>query len=307
MKNPASNIKLTPLDDLFKTDKDRAEDHLEKIVLIPLSELHTFENHPFKVQDDDKMAETVDSVKQNGVLVPGIVRPHSDGGYEIVSGHRRKRACEIAGLSDMPVIVRNMDDDTAMILVVDSNLQRENLLPSEKAFAYKMKLEAIKRQAGRPSKENPRQTVGNLESADILGKDTGESGRQVQRYIRLTELITPILEMADRKEIPFNAAVEISYLNVQQQTELIDVMEKEQCPPSLSQAQHMKKFSLEGKLNYDVIDAIMSGQKEPPIKITLKEEKLRKYFPKGYTAEQIEQKIFKILDSWHKKQMEQQR
>lgn len=303
MKSSAKNISLTSYDDLFQTDESRSE---EKIIRIPLTELHQFANHPYKVQDDDKMAETMESVRQNGVLMPAIVRPRDGGGYEIISGHRRKRASELAGISDMPVIIRDIDDDTAMILVVDSNLQRENLLPSEKAFAYQMKLEAIKRQAGRPTKENSRQIVGNLESADILGKDTGESGRQVQRFIRLTELITPILEMVDKKEIAFNAAVEISFLNVQQQTGLIDVMEKEQCPPALSQAQQMKKFSLEGKLTYDMIDAIMSGQKESPIKITLKEEKLRKYFPKGYTAEQIEQKIFKLLDNWYKKQMEQQ-
>lgn len=306
MKNPASNIKLTPLDDLFKTDEGRAE---EKIIRASLTDLYVFTsqygNNPYQVRDDEDMADLTESIRRIGVQEPAIVRPRENGGYEIISGHRRKHGSELAGLNDMPIIVRNYTDDEAIIIIVDSNLKRENVLPSEKAFAYKMKLEAIKRQAGRP-KENSRQFVGNLESADLVGKDSGESGRQVQRYIRLTELTAPILEMVDKGEIAFNAAVEISFLNVQQQTDLIDIMEKEQCPPSVSQAQRMKKLGAEDKLTYDMIDLIMSQQKETPIKVTLKEDKLRKYFPKSYTVAQIEEKIFKILDNWHKKQIEQQ-
>lgn len=306
MERPVSKIKLISYDDLFKTDENRAE---EKIVRVPLDDLHSFTcqygTNPYQVRDDEDMAELAESIKRIGVQEPAIVRPRAEGGFEIISGHRRKHGSELAGLNDMPVIVRNYSDDEAIIIIVDSNLKRENVLPSEKAFAYKMKLDAIKRQAGRP-KDNSRQFVGNLESADIVGMGTGESGRQVQRYIRLTELIDPILEMVDKGEIAFNAAVEVSYLSAEQQVDLIDIIEKEQCPPSISQAQKMKKLSAENKLTYDVMDVIMSEQKEPPIKIVLKEDKLRKYFPQSYSAAQIEQKIFKILDSWYKKQLEQQ-
>ncbi len=311
MKSPAGKIKMTSFDDLFKTDETRNEEQTEKIIRIPLEQLHAFKNHPYKVKDDEKMDETVESIKQNGVLIPAIVRPRDEGGYEIISGHRRKRASEIAGLSDMPVIIRDMDDDVATILLVDSNIQREDLLPSEKAFAYKMKLEAMKRQAGRPSKENFVQVGQNFEvvnSRNELAVQTGESSVQIQRYIRLTELIPPLIDMVDKKEMAFNSAVEISYLDKEHQNDLIDVMKKEDKPPSIAQAQKMKKYSMEGKLNYDMIDAIMLEHKEESFKITIKEDKLRKYFPKNYTAEECEQALFKILDNWYrKKQQEMQR
>lgn len=306
MASPVSKIKMTSYDDLFKNDEERCT---EEIKPIPLSELKPFEEQPFKVLMDESMDELVDSIKQNGVLTPIVARPHKDGGYEILSGHRRVKACEIAGITVIPVVIKNLDDDTATILLVDSNLQRENILPSEKAFAYQLKLEAMKRKAGRPSKENSDQIGYNLsgqKSIDVIAENSNDSRNQIQRYIRLTNLVDPLLEMVDEKKIAFNAAVEVSYLNAEQQADLLDIMEKEQCPPSISQAQKMKKLSAEDKLTYDVLDVIMSEQKDPPIKIVLKEDKLRKYFPKSYTAEQIEQKIFRILDSWHKKQMEQQ-
>lgn len=306
MASPVSRIKLTSYDDLFKNDEERS---MEEIRPVPLSMLKPFEEQPFKVLMDESMDELVDSIKQNGVLTPVVARPHREGGYEILSGHRRAKACELAGISEVPVIIKNLDDDTATILLVDSNLQRENILPSEKAFAYQLKLAAMKRKAGRPPKENGDQIGHHLsgeKSVDIIAEYSNDSRNQIQRYIRLTNLSEPLLKMVDEKQIPFNAAVEVSYLSAEQQTDLMDIMEKEQCPPSISQAQKMKKLSAENKLTYDVMDVIMSDQKEPPIKIVLKEDKLRKYFPKGYSAAQIEQKIFKILDSWHKKQIEQQ-
>lgn len=295
---------LTSYDDIFKNDEGR---NTEEIKPVSIAELKPFESQPFKVLLDESMDELVDSIKQSGVLSPIIVRPHKDGGYEILSGHRRVKACELAGVDKVPAVVKDLDDDTATILLVDSNLQRENILPSEKAFAYQMKLEAMKRKAGRPSKENPRQIVGNLESADILGQDTGESGRQIQRYIRLTNLITPILDMVDNKQLAMNAAVEISYLGSKEQSELLQSMETEEAAPSIDQAKKIRRFSQEGKLNPDVIDSIMQEEKAEKIRITFKEDRLRKYFPRSYTPKQIEDTIIKLIESWAKKRQDQER
>lgn len=246
------NISLNSYDDLFKTDEGRKT---EEIKPIPISELKPFEQQPFKVLLDESMDELVESVKQSGVLSPIVARPHKEGGYEILSGHRRVKACELAGISEVPVVIKNLDDDTATILLVDSNLQRENILPSEKAFAYQLKLEAMKRKAGRPGKDNPRQIVGNLESADILGAETGESGRQIQRYIRLTNLIDPLLEMVDNKQIAMNAAVELSYLGSKEQSEVVKAIEREAASPSIDQAKKMRQFSQNGKLDGNVVES----------------------------------------------------
>lgn len=305
MKSSGRNIKLTSVDDLFTTEEQRQEAHdepnREKVRMIPLDELHPFHNHPFKVKDDEAMMNTVDSVRQYGVLVPAIVRPREEGGYEIVAGHRRHHASELAGKTEMPAIVRDLDDDEATIIMIDSNLQRESILPSERAFAYKMKLDAIRRQAGRPS-NNSRQVVGNFESANLVGQTTGESGRQVQRFIRLTSLIPELLDMVDAKRIAFNPAVELSYLQPNEQTQLLDAMESEQATPSLSQAQRLKKFSQEGSLSSDVMRAIMSEEKKPEQdKLTFTGEKLRQYFPKSYTPEQMEKTIIRLLEQWQKK------
>jgi len=251
------------------------------------------------------MRETVESIKEYGVLVPAIVRPREEGGYEIVSGHRRKHACELAGLDTMPVIVRDIDHDTAIIYMCDSNLQRENILPSERAAAYKMKLEAIKRRAGRPSKENPRQLVGNLESADIIGKETGESGRQVQRYIRLTELEPELQQMVDEKKIAMTPAVEISYLKPTEQRLLLDTIESEQVTPSLSQAQRMKKLSQSGELTDDTMLGIMMEQKKPEkTDLTIPADVLQKYFPRSYTPQRMQETIIKLLESWQRKRQQ---
>lgn len=254
------------------------------------------------------MLDTVESVKQYGVLAPVLARPHPEGGYELVSGHRRHRAAELAGLDTLPTIVRNLDDDEATIIMVDSNLQRETVLPSERAWAYRMKLDAVRRQAGRPSK-NSRQVVGNLESADLLGKETGESGRQVQRYIRLTELIRPLLDMVDERKIAFNPAVELSYLKPDEQNMLLDAMESEQATPSLSQAQRLKKFSQAGNLTRESMLAIMSEEKKSDLdRLTFTTDTLRKYFPKSYTPQQMENTIIKLLETWaRKRQKEQER
>lgn len=304
MKNKNLNIGLTSYDDIFKSDEGR---NTEEIKPVALSELKPFEEQPFKVLLDESMDELAESIKQSGVLSPIIARPHKDGGYEILSGHRRAKACELAGITEIPTVIKNLDDDTATILLVDSNLQRENILPSEKAFAYQLKLEAMKRKAGRPSKENSRQIVGNLESADILGKDTGESGRQIQRYIRLTNLITPILDMVDEKKIAMNAAVEISYLGSKEQAEVLKAIEREEAPPSIAQASKIRRFSQEGKLNSDVIDSIMQEQKPEKISITFKEDRLRKYFPKSYTPKQMEDTMVKLLENWSRKRHEPER
>ena len=305
MKSSAKNIRLSNLDDLFSTEETRqqaqADAGREKVRMIPLDELHPFAHHPFKVKDDEAMQDTVESVKAYGVLVPAIARPREEGGYELVAGHRRHRASLLAGLAEMPVIVRELDDDEATIIMVDSNLQRETLLPSERAFAYRMKLEAIRRQAGRPAK-NSRQVVGNFESADIVGKDISESGRQIQRFIRLTYLVPPLLDMVDEHKVAFNPAVELSYLTSGEQVALLDAMDSEQATPSLSQAQRLKKFSQEGSLSEDIMRAILSEEKKPEVsKITLSSDKLRRYFPKSFTPQQMEQTIFRLLEQWQRR------
>ena len=309
MKSSAKSINLTSLDDLFSTEESRAEESCEKVVRIPLAELHPFPNHPFHVRDDEAMQNTVDSIKEYGVLTPGIVRPCEDGGYEIVAGHRRKHGSELAGLSDMPCIVREMDDDTATILMVDSNIQREDILPSERAQAYKMKLDAIRRKAGRPaktaeidSKNNSRQVVGNLESAAIVGQEAGDSGRQVQRYIRLTELQPELQQMVDEKKIAMTPAVELSYLKPEEQQMLLTAIDSEQATPSLSQAQRMKKLSQAGKLNDDTMLDIMMEQKKPEkCDLTFSGDVLRKYFPRSYTPQRMQETIIKLLEAWVKK------
>ncbi len=291
------NISLKSYDSIFQSEEQR---NTEEIKPVPISELKPFTEQPFKVKLDEDMDALVESIKQCGVLTPVIARPHKGGGYEILSGHRRVKACELAGIADIPVVVKNLDDDTATILLVDSNLQREHILPSEKAFAYQMKLEAMKRKAGRPSKENPRQIVGNLESADILGQDMGESGRQIQRYIRLTNLIDPILDMVDNNQIAMNAAVEISYLGSKEQAAVMQSIEKEETSPSIAQARKMRKFHQDGNLSNAVIDSIMMEQKPETVKITLGEDKLKKYFPKSYSKAKMEEIILKLLDKWRR-------
>ena len=268
---------------------------------LPLAELQPFSRHPYKVCDDDAMRDMAESVKQYGVLSPAIARPLPDGGYELVSGHRRKRACELAGLETMPVIVRELDDDAAAILVVDSNLQREGLLPSERAFAYKLKLEALRHQGERTDLTS-RQLVGKLEAADTIGESTGESGRQVQRYIRLTELIPPLLDMVDERKIALTPAYELSFLKQDEQRLLLDAMDSEQATPSLSQAQRLKQFSQRGELTAEVMRAIMSEEKKPEIdRITITGDRLRKYFPRSYTPKQMEETIIKLLEQWQKR------
>lgn len=274
---------------------------------IPLTELHAFKNHPFKVRDDEAMMETADSVRQYGVLVPAIARPDPNGGYELIAGHRRHRASELAEKETMPVIVRDLDDDAATIIMVDSNLQREELLPSERAFAYKMKLEAMKRQAGRPSKENVSQLGTQKRSDQILAEQVGQSRNQIQRYIRLTELIPPLLDMVDEKKIAFNPAYELSFLKPEEQQMLIETMDYEQATPSLSQAQRMKKFSQDGKLTEDVMLAIMSEEKKDDLdKVTLTGDTLRKYFPKSYTPKKMQETIIKLLEQWQRRRQQQQ-
>ena len=313
MKSSAKNISLTSLDDLFSTEEERSKDVVGTVVNIPLSQLHDFPDHPFKVRDDEKMEETVESVKAYGVLVPAIVRQRPDGEYEIVSGHRRKRASELAGLSELPAIIRDLDDDAATIIMVDSNLQRENILPSERAAAYKMKLEALKRQGARTDLTS-RQVGEKLEkpnwSVSQVAKDAGDSERQVQRYIRLTELQPELQEMVDTGKIAMTPAVEISYLKPKEQELLLETIDSEQATPSLSQAQRIKKLSQVGGLNEDTMLSIMSEQKKPELSsnITLPGERLKKYFPKSYTPAQIENTIFKLLDSWlQRRQRDQSR
>ena len=269
---------------------------------LQLSVLQPFSRNPYKVRDDEAMRDMVESIKQYGVLSPAIARPMPDGGYELVSGHRRKRACELAGLETMPVIVRELDDDAAAILVVDSNLQREGLLPSERAFAYKLKLEAMKRQAGRPSKENVSQVGTQKRSDQVMAEELGESRNQIQRYIRLTELITPLLDMVDERKIAFNPAYELSFLTKDEQTLLLDAMDSEQATPSLSQAQRLKQFSQRGELDAAVMRAIMSEEKKEVERITLKGDTLRKYFPASYTPKRMEETIIKLLEQWQKQQ-----
>ena len=305
MKSSARNVKLASVDDLFTTEENRQEIQeeakREKVQMIPLAELHPFRNHPFKVKDDEAMANTVDSVRQYGVLVPAIARPLENGGYELVSGHRRRHASELAGLTEMPVIVRDLDDDAATIIMVDSNLQRETLLPSERAFAYKMKLEAIKHQ-GLRSDLTSSQVGMKLQALDIVGQNAGESRNQVHRFIRLTALIPDLLNFVDEKKVAFNPAVELSYLKTEEQVLLLDAMESEQTTPSLSQAQRLKKFSQEGKLSVDVMRAIMSEEKKPEMdKVIFTSAKLRQYFPKSYTPQQMENTILRLLEQWQRK------
>lgn len=309
MKSSAKKVELASVDDLFSTEESRADARREKVVEIPLSELHPFKGHPFKVKDDDAMMETADSIRQYGVLVPAIARPDPSGGYELVAGHRRHRASELAEKETMPVIVRDLDDDAATIIMVDSNLQRESLLPSERAFAYKMKLEAMKRQAGRPSKENCSQ-VGNdfgKKSSEVLAEQVGQSKNQIFRYIRLTELIPELLNMVDEKKIALNPAYELSFLKKEEQTQLLDAMDSEQATPSLSQAQRLKKFSQEGRLSIDVMRAIMGEEKKSDLdKVTFTSDTLRKYFPKSYTPARMQETIIKLLEQWQKKRQRDQ-
>lgn len=309
MKSSARNIELKSVDDLFATEEIREDAQREKVQNIPLGELHLFRNHPFKVKDDAAMQDTVDSVREYGVLVPAIARPDPSGGYELIAGHRRHHASELAGKETMPVIVRDLDDDAATIIMVDSNLQREELLPSERAFAYKMKLEAMKRQAGRPSRENASQVGTQKRSDQIMAEQVGESRNQIQRFIRLTELIPTLLDMVDERKIALNPAVELSYLKKEEQTLLLEAMDSEQATPSLSQAQRLKKFSQQKMLSLDVMRAVMSEEKKTDLdRVTLKNETLRKYFPKSYTPKQMEDTIIKLLEGWYKKrQLSQER
>ena len=305
LKSSAKNIQLTPVDDLFSSEETRTDANRERVVELPLEELHPFRNHPFRVVDDDKMMDTAQSIQEHGVLVPAIVRQREEGGYEIISGHRRHHACQLAGLDTMPAIIRELDDDAATIIMVDSNLQRETLLPSERAWAYRMKLEAIRRKAGRPSSENRDQLGHNFSgkrSVDILAENAPDSRNQIQRFIRLTELIQPLMDMVDERKIAFNPAVELSYLKQEEQLELLDAMEGEQATPSLSQAQRLKKFSQEGRLSIDVMRAIMSEEKKSDLdRITLTGDKVNRYFPESYTPQQKEQVILKLLAGWYRR------
>ena len=309
MRSSAAKIKLTSVDDLFSSEESRADASRERVVELPLAEMHPFKNHPFKVLDDEKMLDTAESIREHGVLVPAIVRPRDEGGYEIVAGHRRHHASQIAGLDTMPAIVRDLDDDAATIIMVDSNLQRESILPSERAWAYRMKLEAVKRQGARtdltsgqlgPKSETQRSNA-------LVAEQAGESVKQLQRFIRLTELIPPLLDMVDERKIAFNPAVELSYLKPEEQVELLDAMDSEQATPSLSQAQRLKKFSQEGHLSIDVMRAIMSEEKKSELdRVTLTSDKLHKYFPKSYTPQQMEQVILKLLEGWHHRRQQAQ-
>lgn len=301
MKSSARNIELKSVDDLFATEEIREDAQREKVQNIPLGKLHPFKNHPFKVKDDAAMQDTVDSVREYGVLVPAIARPDPDGGYELIAGHRRHHASELAGKETMPVIVRDLDDDAATIIMVDSNLQREELLPSERAFAYKMKLEALKHQGARTDLTS-RQVVGKLEAADVIGKATDESGRQVQRYVRLTNLIPELLNMVDEKMISFNPAVELSYLSPEQQQEMIKAMDDTQNAPSVSQAKRIKELAQKSQFTSDAVVAIMGEEKKGELDtVTIKNDILRKYFPRSYTPRQMEEKIIQLLDAWQKK------
>ena len=307
MKSSAKNIRLTSVDDLFSTEESRADEQREKVQEIPLSELYPFPNHPFKVVDDERMLDTADSIREHGVLVPAIARPRADGGYELIAGHRRKRGCELAGLDTMPVIVRNLDDDASTIIMVDSNIQRESLLPSERAFAYKMKLEAIKRQGARTDLTSGQVVQKSRLSVEIVANQAGENYKQVQRYIRLTELVPDLLDMVDTKKIAFNPAVELSYLKPEEQTALMEAMDSEQATPSLSQAQRLKRFSQEGTLSPDMMRAILSEEKKADMdRVTLTGDTLSKYFPKSYTPRQMEQTILKLLESWHRRRQQSQ-
>ena len=306
MKNSARHISLPSVDDLFSTEESRQEDLKDKVEHIPIEQLHPFRDHPFKVIEDDSMKEMAQSIRDYGVLIPAVARPDPEGGYELIAGHRRHFACQLAGVDTLPVIVKDLDDDAAVIVMVDSNLQRENILPSERAFAYKMKLDAMKRQAGRPSKENGGQVDHHLnvpKSRDILAEQTGESAKNIQRYIHLTELVPPLLDMVDEKKIAFNPAYELSFLRQEEQETLLSTMEYEQATPSLSQAQRLKRFSQKGLLTAEVISAVMSEEKKEEWgNVTLKQDVLKKYFPKNYTPKRMQETIVQLLEQWQKNQ-----
>ena len=299
----SGNLALKGLDDLFSTEENRQEEQREQVQQIPIDELHPFTNHPFKVLDDEAMTRTVESIAQYGVLSPLIARPRPEGGYEIISGHRRQYAAKLAGLDTLPVIVRQMDDDAAVILMVDSNLQREHILPSERALAYKMKLDAMRRTSGRPSKENVSQIGTQKRSDQIMAEELGESRNQIQRFIRLTNLVPELLDMVDEKKIAFNPAVELSYLDESQQRDFLEAMEDTQNAPSLSQAQQLKKMAQQGEFSYEkAFDVMGQEKKSEKDTVTIKNETLRKYFPRSYTPKQMEEKIIQLLDAWQKKQ-----
>ena len=305
MKSSAKNIVLKSVDDIFQTEENRADAQRERVQEIPLDQLKPFKNHPFKVRDDQRMLDTVDSIREYGVLVLAIARPDPEGGYELISGHRRKRGCEMAGLQTMPVIIRDLDDDAAVLVMVDSNIQREELLPSERAFAYKMKLEALKHQGVRSDLTSMQ--VAQKLSVQKVGDDAGVSKDQVRRFIRLTELISELLDMVDERKLAFNPAVEVSYLKRDEQRMLLEAMDAEQTTPSLSQAQRLKKFSQEGRLTEEAMSAIMSEEKKSDMdKVTLRSDTLRRYFPKSYTPKQMEQTIIKLLDVWQKQRQKNQ-
>ena len=307
MKSSAKKIELASVDDLFSTEEVRQDAKLEKIQEIPLTELHPFKNHPFKVKDDEAMMETADSIKQYGVLVPAIARPDPEGGYELVAGHRRHRASELAEKETMPVIVRDLDDDAATIIMVDSNLQRESLLPSERAFAYKMKLEAVKHQGARTDLTSRQLGEKSQTSIQKVADQAGESQRQVQRYIRLTELIPELMDMVDEKKIALNPAYELSFLKKEEQVDLLDAMDSEQATPSLSQAQRLKKYSQEGHLTLDMMRVIMGEEKKSDLdRVTFTSDTLRKYFPKSYTPARMQETIIKLLEAWQKKRQRDQ-
>ena len=308
MKSAAKNIQIASYDDLFKTDAERQADTQERVQSLPLDKLVPFPNHPFKVRDDEKMLETVESIRERGVLIPILVRPQNDGTFQIVSGHRRCHASLLAGKTDIPAIVRDMDDDTAILLMVDSNLQREELLPSEKAFAYKMKLDAMKRQGQRTDLTSAQfgRKFDGKESRELLAEQTGESRNQISRYIRLTYLVPDLLDRVDNKTMAFNAAVEVSYLTEPEQKMLCEAIEREECTPNLNQARRLKQFSQDGKLDANVMDAIMTEEKPIEDKLVLKGDVLAKYFSKSYTPSQKQKVIVKLLEDWHKRQSRQQ-
>ncbi len=307
MQKKGGNVSLNTYADIFSTEQSRAEDRLEKVREIPLAELHPFKNHPFKVLDDESMQRTVESIARFGVLSPAIARPSPDGGYELVAGHRRNHACELVGMETMPVIVRDLDDDAATILMVDSNLQRETILPSERAFAYKMKLEAIKHQGMRSDLTSTQ--VAQKLSVQQVGDEAGVSKDTVRRFIRLTELIPELLDMVDQKQIAFNPAVELSFLKPEEQKQLLEAMDYAQATPSLSQAQRLKKYSQEGKCTFEVMCTVMDEEKKTDLdRVIIKQDVLRKYFPKSYTPKQMEDTIIRLLEQWQrKKQREQER
>ena len=308
MPKNSLNVSLKGADDIFSTEESRQEQQREQVQQIPIGELFSFKNHPFKVLDDESMQRTVESVEQYGVLSPLIARPRPEGGYEIISGHRRQHAAQLAGLDTLPVIVRNMDDDAAVLLMVDSNLQRETILPSERAFAYKMKLEAMKHQAGRPTQDNYSQVGNNFGtlSSEEMAEELGTSKNQIFRYIRLTNLVPELLDMVDEKKISFNPAVELSYLDTNQQRDFLEAMQDTQNAPSLSQAQRLKKLAQEGHFSYDVAFAVMGEEKKDELdKVVIKNDTLRKYFPRSYTPKQMEDTIIKLLDQWQRKQQRQ--